>query len=137
MIVVVVVVAAVQVYRAHGSSTGGSTVVLIPGQSETPISAEQLAAVDFSLSGPGSLNGTYSTVRAVTFYIMTPAEYEYFALKNALDGYTWIYNASADTEKAYLEIQVQTAGEWVFAMYNANATTATAVGWITPLTLTT
>ena len=75
-----------------------------------------------------------TTEFAVDFYVMTPAEYEFLSLKASLDGYFWALNASGYVEIAFLEIHVPT-GQWVFAMRNPNATVATAVGWVSPLTV--
>jgi hypothetical protein len=136
VVIIIVVVATVVVLRGFAGKSSNGTDVLIPAGSVSSISGGQYFGINFILSGNGTVNATYSTEFSVDFYVMTPAEYQFLVTKNNVSGYIWDLVTPGLVEIGYIDIPLH-AGQWVFAMANPNATVATAIGWITPLTLST
>ena len=132
-VVLIVTVGVVVAVKRPPSSP--SAEILLPAGTLTSISNQQFAAVTFVSSSAGILNGTYSTESTIVFYLLTPQEYLILLTKNNLTGYSWTYQTPGIVPIAYLALDFQ-PGSWDFVMENQNATTASAVGWLTALTLT-
>jgi hypothetical protein len=132
LLVMVTVLAATVLHPKASSSSGPD--VLIPAESLTSLSAGQLAAVNFIVTSPSVLNGSYSTEFATTFWVLTPDEYSTYLLHQKLTGYEWTNVTNGFVDIAHLQVDVP-AGQWVFAMLNTNMTQSSGVGWLTALTL--
>jgi hypothetical protein len=79
------------------------------------------------------LNATYSTQFAVQFHLMTPAEQQILATKIHVTGFVWAQATEGFVGINHLSVPASSV-PWVFVRANPNATVATAVGSITPLT---
>jgi hypothetical protein len=108
--------------------------VIIPADTLTSISVGQYFGYDFVAGSMEVLNASYSAQYGILFYLMTPEEYQILVTTYNVTGYAWTAGGSHFINQAYLDVDVP-PGPWVFAMANPNATFATAVGWLTALTL--
>jgi hypothetical protein len=136
-IVIVVVVGFVAVLRApHHTSPSAPAEILVPGSSTFSLAPDQSFGVTFIINSTGVLNTTYASQFGATVYLMSPTQYETLVNTYQAAGFAWENNLTGDGVVQYLTLTVH-AGQWWFVMWDPSETVTTAVGLITPLTLTT
>ncbi len=136
VVVVVVAIGLIALERADShASAGGASRTLLPSGELISISPEQYYGVEFVSNSSGTLNTTYSSIYPTPLYIMTPHEYYVMIFNYTVIGYEWTLTTLGDGAVQYLDLALP-AGEWWFAMANPSPINTTAVGLLTPLTLT-
>ena len=122
----------------HRPASGASNTVLVQEGTIDTVPVGQFDAINLAVpSGNSTVNGTIIDSYGLELFTMTPAQFQYLAVKGVFNGFQWTSGVIANDTVTNVNL-VFGPGSWVVVFYNPNpipTALTTSVGFYTNLVL--